>query len=59
MKRTLIRTKNFVLRHRGVIVTAAVMGSVVALQSLTIKQHVAFLEHKGLSEEFMNPLSGN
>lgn len=52
MKKTLINTKNFVLRHQGVIAMGATLGTLAYFQARGIKNLNAFLVEKNLFNEY-------
>lgn len=55
MKKTIIRTKNFVARHKTAIVVGGIAATVIYLQHEGIKSHNEFLKEKGLFDEYYTP----
>jgi hypothetical protein len=55
MEETLVRTKNFVLRHKIAIIWSVVALEVIYLQHKGIKSLNKFLEEEGLTDKYYHP----
>jgi hypothetical protein len=49
------RAKNFIVRHKVAVAVTITTGICLVLNRAALKQHVEFLESKGLTEEFYTP----
>lgn len=55
MKKKLIASKNFVVKHKTAIAVTTTAAACLVLNHMALKQHNEFLKEKGLYDEFYTP----
>ena len=51
-KNTVTSTKNFVVRHKVAFAVAGTAAVLIPLNRIALRDHLAFIDEKGLTEEF-------
>lgn len=55
IKNTAVKTKDLIVKHRAKIAAAATIVVMAKLNSMVNGDQLAFIESKGLTEEYFNP----